>query len=84
MKQVLETCKSVVKSSHLIHSKAKVQWEHSHPGAGWVAPVAMSNFLRELYIYAGGKITLPFHGTGSTVGILDNHIASGLFPKESL
>ena len=81
MKEVLEKCKGIFKSSHLIHSKAKVQWEHSHPGAGWVAPVAMSNFLRELYIHAGGKINLPFHGTGSTVGIQAGNVAPGLFPE---
>lgn len=81
MKQVLETCKTVFKSSHLIHSKAKVQWEHSHPGAGWNAPLAMSNFLRELYIYAGGQINLPFHGAGSQVGIELGNVAPGLFPE---
>ncbi len=82
MRQVLDSCKTVFKSSHLIHSKAKVQWEHSHPGAGWNAPLAMSNFLRELYIHAGGKINLPFHGAGSMVGIQDKNIAPGLFPQE--
>lgn len=82
MKEVLETCKTVFKSSHLVHSKAKVQWEHSHPGAGWAAPVAMSNFLRELYIYAGGKINLPLHGVGSTVGIQSKNVAPGLFPQQ--
>lgn len=81
MKQVLDTVKTMFKSSHLIHAKAKVQWEHSHPGAGWVAPVAMANFLRELYAHAGGKINLPFHGAGSTVGIMDGNIAPGLFPQ---
>jgi len=81
MKQVLETCKTVFKSSHLIHSKAKVQWEHSHPGAGWNAPLAMSNFLRELYQHAGGQIRLPFHGVGSMVGIQNNNLAPGLFPE---
>ena len=78
---VLETCKCAFKSSHLIHAKAKVQWEHSHPGAGWVAPVAMANFLRELYTHMGGRINLPFHGAGSTVGILSGNIAPGLFPQ---
>lgn len=81
MKQILDTVKTIFKSSHLIHAKAKVQWEHSHPGAGWVAPVAMANFLRELYVHAGGKINLPFHGAGSTVGIMDGNIAPGLFPQ---
>ena len=82
MKTLLESCKTVFKSSHLVHDKAKVQWEHSHPGAGWNAPLAMSNFLRELHMYAGGKLNLPFHGAGSAVGILDGNIAPGLFPQE--
>ena len=82
MTQVLDSCKTVFKSSHLIHSKAKIQWEHSHPGAGWVAPVAMANFLRELHLYTGGALNLPFHGAGSRVGIQDGQIAEGLFPQE--
>lgn len=82
MRTLLESCKTVFKSSHLIHAKAKVQWEHSHPGAGWNAPLAMSNFLRELHMHAGGKINLPFHGLGSTVGIVDGNIAPGLLPQE--
>jgi len=81
MRQVLEICKAIFKSSHLLHAKAKVQWEHSHPGAGWNAPLAMSNFLREVYNHAGGKIALPFHGTGSQVGIEQGSVASGLFPE---
>lgn len=81
MKTVLDKVKTIFKSSHLIHAKAKIQWEHSHPGAGWTAPVAMSNFLRELYVYAGGDLNLPYHGDGSKVGILDNNIAAGLFPE---
>ena len=83
MRQVLETCKGVFKSSHLLHAKGKIQWEHSHPGAGWNAPLAMSNFLREVYHRAGGKIGLPFHGAGSMVGIESGNIAPGLFPQEA-
>jgi hypothetical protein len=82
MKEVLSTCKQTLKSSNLLHSKAKVQWEYSHPGAGWNAPLAMSNFLRELYIRNSGKINLPFHGEGSKVGIEAGNIAPGLFPEE--
>lgn len=82
MHQVLDICKTIFKSSHLIHAKAKTQWEHSHPGAGWNAPLAMSNFLRELHLYAGGQLNLPFHGAGSAVGIEDNNIAPGLFPAQ--
>lgn len=81
MKTVLDKVKTIFKSSHLIHAKAKIQWEHSHPGAGWTAPVAMSNFLRELYVYAGGALNLPYHGDGSKVGIVDGNIAPGLFPN---
>ena len=82
MKSVLKTVKGVFKSSRLIHAKAKVQWEHSHPGAGWTAPMAMSNFLREVYLHAGGDINLPFHGEGSKVGIVDDNIMPGLFPEK--
>ena len=83
MKEVLAKCKKTFKSSHLLHSKAKVQWEYSHPGAGWNAPLAMSNFIRELYIYNGGKINLTYHGEGSKVGIESGNIAPGLFPEEA-
>jgi hypothetical protein len=83
MKELLIVCKRSFKSSALIHAKAKVQWEHSHPGAGWTAPLAMANFLRELYVYNGGtKLNLPYHGEGSKVGIVDGNVASGLFPEE--
>ena len=82
MRILLESCKTVFKSSHLVHNKAKVQWEHSHPGAGWNAPLAMSNFLRELHMHTGGTLNLPFHGAGSAVGISDGNIVPGLFPQE--
>ena len=80
MKTLLESVKTVFKSSHLAHSKAKVQWEHTHPGAGWTAPMAMANFLRELHIHAGGKLNLPYHGEGSKVGIEAGNFVPGLFP----
>jgi hypothetical protein len=81
MVDVLKSAKKVFNSSHLVHSRAKVQWEHSHPGAGWNAPLAMSNFLRELHVLDGGKINLPFHGAASKTGIEDGNIAPGLFPQ---
>jgi len=81
MKTLLNSVKTTFKSSHLLHDKAKVQWEHTHPGAGWTAPTAMSNFLRELHMRNGGKLNLPYHGEGSKVGILDGVIANGLFPE---
>jgi hypothetical protein len=84
MKILLESCKQTFKSSHLMHAKAKIQWEHSHPGAGWVAPTAMSNFMRELHLRNGGKLNLPFHGDGAKVGIEAGNTAPGLFPEETV
>jgi len=81
MLTLLESCKKTFKSSHLIHAKAKIQWEHSHPGAGWVAPTAMANFMRELHLRNGGKLNLPYHGDGARVGIEDGNVAPGLFPE---
>jgi hypothetical protein len=84
MKIMLESIKqSSFKSSALVHAKAKVQWAYSHPGAGWNAPLAMSNFLRELHLRAGGSLALPFHGEASKTGIQDGNIAPGLFPQEA-
>jgi len=83
MKTLLESCRHTFRSSHLMHAKAKIQWEHSHPGAGWVAPTAMSNFLRELHLRNGGDLNLPFHGAGAKVGIEDGNTAPGLFPEEN-
>jgi hypothetical protein len=81
MVDVLKSAKKVFNSSHLVHAKAKIQWEHSHPGAGWNAPLAMSNFLRELHVLDNGKINLPFHGAASKTGIEDGNVAPGLFPQ---
>ena len=81
MKTLLSCVKKTFKSASLIHSKAKVQWEHVHPGGTWTAPTAMSNFMRELYIRNGGtKLNLPYHGEGSKMGIEDGNVAPGLFP----
>ena len=82
MKTLLTSVKKSFKGSNLIHAKAKVQWEYSHPGAGWNAPLAMSNFIREIHILNNGKLNLPYHGEGSKVGIIDGNIAPGLFPME--
>ena len=80
MVTLLKSLRTTFKSSHLVHNKAKVQWEHSHPGAGWVAPTAMSNFMRELHMMNGGKLNLPTHGAGASVGITTGNYAPGLFP----
>jgi hypothetical protein len=81
MKDVLTTISTTFKSSHVIHAKAKVQWEHVNPGSTWSAPSAMSNFLRELYMRNGGTLNLPYHGEGAKMGIEEGNIAPGLFPK---
>jgi hypothetical protein len=81
MTQVLKLVKKSFSSSHLAHNKAKIQREHVAPGAGWNAPLAMSNFLREVYIHNGGKLNLPYHGDGSKIGIESGNIAPGLFPQ---
>ena len=81
MTTLLESCKQTFKSSHLVHSKSKIQWEHSHPGAGWVAPTAMANFMRELHLRNSGTLNLPYHGDGAKVGIEDGNVAPGLFPQ---
>ena len=84
MMQVLTSAKRSFKSSALVHSKSKTQWEYSHPGAGWNAPLAMSTFLRELHIRNGGTLPLPFHGDASKTGVEDGNIAPGLFPQEAV
>ncbi len=81
MKDVLTTISTTFKSSHVIHAKAKVQWDHVNPGSTWSAPSAMSNFMRELYMRNGGTMLLPYHGEGAKMGIGDNNIAPGLFPQ---
>ena len=84
MNTLLSCVKKTFKSSALIHSKAKVQWEHVNPGGTWTAPTAMSNFLRELYIRNGGtKLNLPYHGEGAKMGVTDGNVAPGLFPEEN-
>jgi len=82
MKTLLESVKTTFKSSSLVHSKAKVQWEHKNPGSTWTAPTAMANFLRELHIRNGGSLELTYHGEGATMGVLAGNIAPGLFPEE--
>jgi hypothetical protein len=83
MKTVLSTIKTTFNRTAVIHSKAKIQWAHVRPGASWSAPEAMSNFLREIYILSGGTINLPFHGAGSTMGILEGNVADGLVPEKT-
>jgi len=84
MVTLLKSLKSTFKSSHLVHSKAKIQWEHSHPGAGWVAPTAMANFMRELHMMNDGTLQLPCHGKGAEVGITTGNYAPGLFPSKEV
>ena len=82
MKTLLKSIKSTFKSSVLIHSKAKIQFEHVFPGGSWNAPSAMSNFMRELYILNGDtELSLPYHGEGAKMGIEAGNAAPGLFPE---
>jgi hypothetical protein len=81
MKTLLESIKPTFKSSSLIHSKAKDQFEHVFPGGSWNAPSAMSNFLRELHLRNSGTLNLPYHGEGAKMGIEAGNVAPGLFPE---
>ena len=69
MKTLLQSIKTTFKSSHLVHDKAKLQWDHVNPGATWSAPSAMANFMRELHIRNNGNLKLPYHGEGAKMGI---------------
>jgi hypothetical protein len=80
MRKVLKTVAMVFPSSDLVHAKAKLQWAHVNPGATWSAPSAMSNFLREVYMLAGGKIVLPYHGEGAKMQVSTNAVR-GLIPR---
>ena len=60
------------KNKSLIKQKAEMQLEHIAPGRGWSAPYVMSNFIREIYMHAGGTISLPYHGPGSLMQIATN------------
>ena len=84
MIKVLKTARHAFKSSALIHSKAKRQWEHVNPGATWSAPSAMANFLRELHVVNDGPLNLPFHGAGAQMGVEAGNWAEGLFPKQEM
>lgn len=81
MIEVLQQIKKTFSNSSVIHSKGKLQWAHTRPGASWSAPSAMSNFLRELYMMNGGKINLPYHGEGALMQVATNP-AAGLIPSK--
>ena len=84
MKTLLSSIKPIFKASNIIHAKAKVQWAHAKgDGATWTAPTAMSNFMREVHIYTGGTLALPYHGPGSKMDIEAGNYAPGLFPDGS-
>ena len=55
MRTLLESIKPTFKSSGLIHSKAKIQWEHVNPGATWSA------------IYIAGVVSTTTTKSTSTV-----------------
>jgi hypothetical protein len=78
---VLQSAKQFWNSSATVHSKAKQQHAWAMPGATWSSPSNMSNFLREVYLKAGGEINLPYHGEGSMMQVENNPI-QGLFPNQ--
>jgi len=80
MKTLLASIKPTFKNAGVIHSKAKVQWDHVRPGSTWSAPSAMSNFMREIHVISGGTLDLPYHGEGAKMGIEEGNILQGLFP----
>ena len=80
MRKVLKAVSTIYSSSDLVHAKAKLQWAHINPGATWSAPSAMSNFLREVYMIADGKIVLPYHGEGAKMQVATNPVR-GLMPR---
>ncbi len=82
MTQVLKLVKNRFKSSHLMHDRAKIQFDHKFPGAAWSAPSGMSEFIREVYMMEGGTLKLPTHGAGACLDVVKNP-APGLFPKVS-
>lgn len=84
MAEVLGKVAKSFKRSNIAHEKAKRQWTHVNPGATWSAPSAMSNFMREVYMRNGGKLSLPYHGEGSKMGIEEGNIAPGLFGAEAV
>lgn len=81
MISLLQSVKQSFKGSHIVHDKAKRQWEYRFPGATWSAPSAMANFLREVQIRNGGGLDLPYHGEGAKMGIEEGFVAPGLFPE---
>ena len=76
MVQVLNNIHEVFPRSHVVHSKAKAQWEHVS-ATGWTAPRAMSNFIREIYELQGGELNLPTHTVGGKKLIV------GVFPNKN-
>ena len=82
MKTLLQSIKPIFKASNIVHYKARMQWAYAKgDGATWTAPTAMSNFMREVHVYTGGTLNLPYHGEGSKMDIEKGNYAPGLFPE---
>lgn len=80
MKTLCNSIAEVWNDSSVVHAKGRAQWAfYKGDGATWTAPTAMSNFMREVHKVRGGKLTLPFHGDGSKMGIEEGVIAPGLW-----
>jgi hypothetical protein len=76
MINILEKVREQFPRSHVVHSKAKLQWLHIS-ATGWTAPKAMSNFIREIYEMQGGELNLPTHTVGG------RKLTVGVFPKKN-
>jgi len=63
---------STGQASSLFKNQCKIQIEHISPGRAWSAPSMMANFLREVYMMAGGSLNLPTHGAGAQLQISSN------------
>lgn len=82
MQTLLASVKPIFPKAHIIHSKAKEQYTHVF-GGSWNAPIAMSNFLRELHELAGGTLRLPKHSENISMQLKDNAV-SGLIPEGAI
>ena len=67
MKQVLREVAKKFNSSHTVHAMAKAQW--TYMVGNWSAPDGAGKFLREVYKFNKGRLTLPYEG--KEIGVAD-------------
>lgn len=77
MKQVLKQVAKNFSSSHTVHAMAKAQW--TYMVGNWSAPDGAGKFLREVYKFNKGRLTLPYEG--KEIGIADgNNVCDAVKP----